>query len=483
MRFLIISDTVSYKGKPYDVLNNEKESNNSDSYILGERSNRYIESDIDWETYPSGIVLALRGTKEHYDDITNHKCGSIKAYFVNEDNKEDIKPYLNRCSQLSCYEDGAYIAYKRAKNVALRVLGYTRTVDWNSIKFGSANLDTNLPKFKFKKNEDFSSWLKRSRKITADDLKKAGLKAFCLIFHADRLKQQYNKNGKPILDNEGNPKEKRVFDPHFHFIGCGYLDKSNEFYERFGYTYTTQKSASIYSKKDIQSLANRIGYRLNHSAYYKYDNGCASHSVVYYGEMGYNQLKTFVNNEGKKADLKYTEYITDDDGNKYVAVRIDKKYIKSDKPKSIQNKLKSIENEIKNYSGYLPLELEKRYNQYKDLIYENNLQIDSAWTKEKIEYYLSPHTKEKIYLVRVERLKRFVNANTGKVADVSTFEFKEGLIPHFEHLDDFCSFKNKNRKEIEKSVNQESIDNVHKRFEQLKKLRIENSQNQISNLT
>lgn len=438
------------------------EQNNKDVTDLGERTNRYYHSPVRWSTYPEGVILACRGSKDRYDYNTETKCGSVKDWYAspNFKNKKMI-PNINRCGRLKCNMDGLYLSSKKAKKSALRILAYSRLSNLNKIRFISFDFQFSqdasrlwdsengeykeskkdfesrkkkLKVFDFKEGESFRTWLKRvEKKITRDALT-AGFQGFALIFHSCRL-----KTIKGV--------EYRVWDPHFHLIGSGYLLQGDEFFRRFGYLYVPQKSIDKKDMVQVRDLAGRLSYRINHCAFYESNIGHASHCVKYYGEMSYRKLKIL-------EEKKIRDPVLDEEGNPLVRVRINREKIKSDLPHSIKRRIALIEYWIALYcsgkvscvewkgkiydTGYYPSDWDNELAMLKNLRYEEGLEIDDLDPGD-IEV-LKNKQGDPIKLYSVEELKRFYNPRLGKYCVVSSYEFEKNKVPRFEELD--SSFKN-----------------------------------------
>lgn len=409
------------------------EINDNSTYTAGKRSNRYLKAGVNWSTYPKGVVLACRGTKDNYDDTTTIKCGTVKYVFLPENCKKSDNPIpkyaLNRCGKLACNEDGMFIASKRARRLAPNFLAMAKISGNNNLTFLSMNIDMKLDKFKFRKNESFEKWAKRTRNTVAKNAKEAGMHSFSLILHADRIKIRNGYEGIRIFERE--------WDPHYHLIGFGYIIDSNDFYKKYGYTYRQQKKLDLSKKDDLKDLVARISYRLNHSAFYRSKSGRASDSIVYYGGMSNGKLSC-------TDEIKLKSDITDDYGNRYVAVEVPKEAMKFETPFKIKMEIKSLKIAMKKaiikqpeLNGYYPPEMEKRYNSLKELIFPKNLEMELNFLEKgyKFPYKLSQHTGMEICLYEVETVKRFFHKDYGIYTVVSSNDFIPEKESHYAALD------------------------------------------------
>ncbi len=452
------------------------EANDNKSEIsIGQRSNRYLDAPVDWGTYPENIVLACRGTQYAYNDFTQANCGTLKRFndksifFVGEDYSGTPKPMLNRCGKLSCNMDGIHIASKRGKNSALRVLAYLKLTNWNQIKFISFNIKDShtaerlntdkiretreefkerkkkLKIFDFKPDENIYTWLTRTRKIIQKHAIESGLRGNAIIFHSCRLKQI------------GYPVETRRFDPHFHNICVGKIMEQNKFFRKYGYNYTQQKPIDRRNKESLRSLPRRIAYRLNHSAYAFTKNGNSMQSIAYSGGMGYRSLRI-----GKKE--KNFEYLLTETGAKMVAVKLN---ATSEQPSNVKRQL--MKEKVK--KGKLARLMNEQSNFSKILnnsIYQKDLKIDESWKEQDLDFVLNPKTREKMYLVEVEIVKKFIYKN--KTCIVSSNDFKK-------KKSNYCLvFGNSKSNTPNKPISDEKKARIDNRANEIKALRLAKEQ-------
>ncbi|KKM67449.1 hypothetical protein LCGC14_1471040, partial [marine sediment metagenome] len=103
-------------------------------YIINNRSNRYLEAVIHWDSYPKDIMLAIRGTNNFRDSANLDKCGSLRFVFVPRDNRGDPILAIHNCHKLTCFICGMSTSHRTAKRMAFRLLKL-RGCGWTAIRF------------------------------------------------------------------------------------------------------------------------------------------------------------------------------------------------------------------------------------------------------------------------------------------------------------------------------------------------------------
>lgn len=371
------------------------------SYDLGKRSNRYLNAEIDYSTYPEGIGHACRGSKRKPDSVNKESCGSLKFPFVAMDNIGPVKYASHCCHKASCRICGMETARRNAKRVALNLLKF-KNCGFKFLILLSLNVFNKKDKtyakgYEFEPYENLKDWIKKAEKRNSIILKECGMSGFYQIFHSDRLHKIYNANNEFI-------KEVRQWSPHFHIIGIGVMPKSNIFIEKYGFTYRSQKSVHFNNNEQKESLIARIAYRLNHCAFSYNDSGRQTKAYKSYGLMANNMCKTLRSREIK-------QNIVNENDSPYVAKDI-KSFLSSGKPKHIKNRMKLIRNrmavDITN-TGYARVKDDHNYIMLKNKIYVNrHLKLKDGWQYSNpkcIEKPFSKETDKKIYLKEVEYLR------------------------------------------------------------------------------
>lgn len=103
-------------------------------------------------------------------------------------------------------------------------------------------------------------------------MKKVGLKGGVLIFHPFRQNDPRESNFSLSI-----PAYVWYLSPHFHVVGVGFLQKSNEFYDETGWTYKQME--------DRVTIQGTIKYTLTHCGIS--DN---FYALTYFGVFSYNKV-------------------------------------------------------------------------------------------------------------------------------------------------------------------------------------------------
>lgn len=419
---------------------------------LKSRSNRYYRANIDWDSHPdhfkADIVLALRGTFNEMDSFTDiEKCGKIKGVFIPND-KSDFKLMKYSCSKLDCHICGGNASKKKADNSSLRVLAFSKLTNYTYIRILSVNIpsdymfekkmdekDYDFEKrskknniFKPKNYEKFRDWLLASRKQVSNDLKESGLEGFALVFHPHRIRKTLGI-------------DERYWSPHFHVIGMGYIDDFDTYYKKHGYRYSLPKDKdgkftdkiNKNNPKELCELPKRISYLINHSATYLVKL-LLSPATTYFGNMSNGKMKQI----GKT--IQYTEIFLSDTGLPYFLYKPNK-YMKSKVPVQVKKYAKASKEALDSFY-YLMKDLSEwdykfvyksTYTACTTNLYDFNFEID--FSKFCFFEKMKNHDNEFISLAIKEKLKIFRGKWNNKECYTSSFEFKEGLAPHFDLLD------------------------------------------------
>lgn len=136
----------------------------------------------------------------------------------------------------------------------------------------------------------------------------AGSKAGLVVFHPYRFRSvdagqavawkhcSLNPDAEsPVIDSYAS------YEPHFHTLSVGFLITSQEFFERFGWTYKKlHHSKPIFKRNDMTGV---IWYALSHAGIHsKY------HALSWYGKFSNNQMVV------TKVETEYVEMKCDDCG-------------------------------------------------------------------------------------------------------------------------------------------------------------------------
>jgi hypothetical protein len=369
---------------------------------------------------------------------------------------------------LDCFTSGIPASYRSARRIAHNLLKVSNC-GFKVIRFFSMNVynhDLNeyakpiisyltksgkekqkILDFEFYPGMDFPTWVEMCTKYLSEFLKFVGMTGFHVFYHADRLKK---------IDGI----EMRHFNSHFHVIGIGTLPKSDIFYNEYGFTYTSQKSAYFNNPKDIADLIPRIAYRLNHCAFYKKPSGKNSKAYRSFGVLSNNGCKTL-------REEKLETHITNDLGSLYVA-KDARKWIKSSTPQHIKKEVAKLLIEgRKNFieTGYFGKALFDIHTLTKSRHY-NNPRMKEGWRNAKMDCIENPYIKKddkKIYLKEVEFIKevcvRGINPFTERAYESHVISSNDLYLHKDSHKNIF-------------GVSKKRIAEVHKRFNELKEIRL-----------
>lgn len=381
MNFL--SKTVAHKFRQTQIIVDSE----LPEFTLGKRSNRYYKAPVDWDKYSYELELAGQGTRENPKKVYKSNCGKVKYFFAGKDKSGKIKIAMHKCNKMGCRVCGLITAHRNAVRMALRILRL-KNCGWNKIRFLSMNIDTRLEKFRRLPNESYRIWFNRTEKIVVKDAKESGMIGFYQVFHIDRLKQ------KSVVDTSDirRPHE------HFHIIGIGKMLDSAEFYLKYGYTYTMQKSTDFRKKSELIYLVSRIAYRLNHCAYF-HGKKRSSNAYKCYGLLSNGNSKTL------NSETIETPILTEG-GNEYIAWDLEK-YASSDKPKRVRNKLVILKNRMNQFiekSGYPLIKDEHEYKNLNSAVYDKNLKVDDSWRSDNRLEYKKDYKNNLILLKEVETI-------------------------------------------------------------------------------
>jgi hypothetical protein len=305
------------------------------------------------------------------------------------------------------------------------------------------NIDMRLEKFQFLPGESVFKWKKRIQNNVVSDAKESGLVGFFVILHSDRIKE-INYEGKFSYDS-------RNFFPHFHLIGIGRMLNEALFKIKYNYTYSMQRSLKFANKKEIsEQLVGRIAYRINHSSFTYNPSGRQSNSYAGYGLLANCSIKTI-------SEEKIKTPVINDSGSEYVAKEL-KDFIISKQPKRIRNKRKVLKLrmnvDIKN-TGYPRVKDELDYSYLKKLRFNKSLYIDKLWKLRNPEIIINIYTEKEIILQETEIIQT-VQVKGFQPVRISSYELRKDKKPTI------FTYK----------PNNDSIRAVHKRFLELKSIRL-----------
>jgi len=211
-------------------------------------------------------------------------CGSIskeKIIGCKKHYKLQHKVIVYSCFRPQCPICGRKWALREARNATDRILHSLQCLKGSGIKTHSIRHIVFSPPQVFAK--EIISTLEGFRKLRSKAIKlakKCGLYAGCVVFHAHRF-DKHNKEW--------------YISPHFHFLGLGYLQPSDKFYEKTGWIYMNYKKR--------KTLLGTIFYELTHCGLWVENNKVKHHTVIWFGEFAYNILRV-VKKEKKYFPIK-----------------------------------------------------------------------------------------------------------------------------------------------------------------------------------
>ena len=412
----------------------------------GKRTNKYLDAPINESSYPDGVALACRGTREFRDKNNKENCNVYKFTFIPVDSVGTKQHAFHVCDIATCRLCGIATANRNARRIAFKLLRL-KHLSAKRILFGSLNIynpkdgtygSTKRDKlskqinFEFPKGMDFWVWLEKSFKNVSKILKELDFTAFDVIFHADRIDK---------ITKERN------WSPHFHIIGLGYLPNHDIFDVEYGFNYTRFDDIHFSSKEEMAQLIPRISYYLNHAA--SYNNVIVRKKDTRYHKKGskYNRLANFCRSYGllsNNACKTYKEYSEDikndvfnDNGLPYVA-HDDSMNLKSRAPKSARKRINKLGLECMSWQHYYGYRYKHAglYDARKKRIYDYKLKEKHVHSKMiLIENPFAKGLDTKIYLkdverIRVIRLKGFdSNGSRYPKHCISSYELDSKKIP------------------------------------------------------
>jgi len=188
----------------------------------------------------NNTIFKLAGMGESKDN-----CGEWtgKAVYCSTNKAHYNHPIKITCKDKNCpicWEDGWLL--REANKVEQRLKEGNRLYmrEWKPLGW-LKHISISPPRiFKYGKKEyDSHEMLKDSqqykklREIATKYILAAGFDGGAMVFHPFRYNSLSKQNFNPNV-----PVDTWYISPHFHLLGYGKLMKSNEFYEKYGWTYT-----------------------------------------------------------------------------------------------------------------------------------------------------------------------------------------------------------------------------------------------------
>lgn len=206
-------------------------------------------------------------------------CGEVRAKAWCPDCQTFKHELLNYCSRSECPTCSLNTAAKAAIRITERMQSYLELlVDHKK--------NARLSHVTFSQHPDDYSDFKSMRKRLYQVMKRAGVRGACVIFHPFRFRD-FEGNEVPWKHCSLNPNAEgpvidsiRLYSPHWHTIGTGWLIPSDEFEERTGWIY--KKHGTLDSRDDVFYCAS---YLVSHMGI-----NDAVRSITYMGECSYNRM-------------------------------------------------------------------------------------------------------------------------------------------------------------------------------------------------
>jgi len=137
---------------------------------------------------------------------------------------------------------------------------------------------------------------KKARKDMIRLLKKCGVRGGMLVFHPYRTTEEAEVTAKELgytsawdMIRELPPEERAQYlkvGPHWHVNVIGFLEKSDEFFEKTGWVYRILRPL-----KDEKAIEDVVAYEIGHCGLgYEGDEDWNLHTVVWFGCMSYNKV-------------------------------------------------------------------------------------------------------------------------------------------------------------------------------------------------
>lgn len=246
--------------------------------------------------YDPELIFDLTGTGESYDN-----CGELKIVRKCPNAGHEAGHYYeavpHNCGRWLCPTCYKYPAKKEAQKIVERLYKMRRSYRENGYNLGRIEHYVVSPPQDWAKEFLYNlGGYKKLRRKAYRLLRKYGLYGGVVIFHGWR---QDDETGLWYLS------------PHFHILGCGYLIRSNEFYERTGWVYK--------KKGKRETLKGTAYYLLTHCAVISGEKRSYP-AYTYFGCFAYNKARVVEEREPDslicdKCGEKVVEYAVYDDGN------------------------------------------------------------------------------------------------------------------------------------------------------------------------
>lgn len=211
-------------------------------------------------------IFRLPGQKEQ----TNDKCGKwvhpLKCPNTSQTTLEGGIKHDQFVAQHSCHKPDCPICYeswasRQASNTADRLIQAVKLYRKAGYKIETPNgsrIIGRIDHVVYSPPQDLAKQLIRTpggartlRSMAIDKIRSSGMVAGAIIFHPFRQNDPDEPNFNPEI-----PVYEWYESPHFHVVGCGYLRKSNEFYDITGWAYKKMERR--------ETIKGTIKYTLTH---------------------------------------------------------------------------------------------------------------------------------------------------------------------------------------------------------------------------
>lgn len=227
-------------------------------------------------THQNSSSLNLPGNGEKMDE-----CGKWTSFLSCENHgqptingdKHDRFHFKHSCDRPECPVCYPTWALKLAKRASERVEWAERLYKEKGERIGYIKHTTFSPSLDYAIEAIKTvEGVRKLRSEAVEFFKKAGLKGGVVVFHPFRQNRPEKSNFNPSI-----PAYAWYQSPHFHVVGFGYLQNSEDFYNETGWVYKNHG--------ERMSVRYTIYYQLTHCGINE-----NLHALTYFGAMGYNQM-------------------------------------------------------------------------------------------------------------------------------------------------------------------------------------------------
>lgn len=212
------------------------------------------------------VTKKLIAVHELYDDISE-LMGTVTKWILSQGTLDVIK---------SCMDPDEFKNYKWGAMTKAAYLLYGDMCEWlGPFKHWTFSIDQEEAIGACMDINDY----KKYRKMLYDALRIAGVKGAVIINHPFRQ----NHVAAELLTYDGKPAQVWYPAPHFHVVGCGFLMKSDELFEKTGWMYKKIRTIDHNSLEEGKTVESTINYIIAYQAGSHMGITDGVQSVTYFG--------------------------------------------------------------------------------------------------------------------------------------------------------------------------------------------------------